>query len=451
MSALTEVIRTGESPVGLRVRRAVLQVSSGGAAGKRLASPAARLTVGSQEGNDLVLPDATVSRFHAELERAADGWRIRDLGSTNGTQVNGVRVLDAYLGDQATLTFGATAVRFEVTQEQEDVPLHPEPRFGALVGESVAMRALFAQLDRLARTAATVLVLGESGTGKELIAEAVHQKSPRAGKPFIVVDCGAIPAELVESELFGHERGAFTGATSDRKGAFEAADGGTLFLDEIGELPLAVQPRLLRALERRQVKRVGADAHRSVDVRFIAATHRDLRQAVNQGTFREDLYFRLAVAQVRVPPLRERPDDLPLLLRHLWDETFRALGLPARPFTAPGEETMRHLSRLPWEGNVRELRNFVERSVALSGDLDASRLAVPSASPGAGAGAAAAGPEVRTDLPYHQAKEAWLEVFEKAYLSHRLQKAGGNVSQMAREAEVDRAHLIKLLKKYAVR
>jgi two-component system, NtrC family, response regulator GlrR len=194
------------------------------------------------------------------------------------------------------------------------------------------------------------------------------------------------------------------------------------------------------------VKRVGADQHRPVDVRFVAATHRDLRRAVNQGTFREDLFFRLAVAMVRVPPLREHADDLPFLLEHLWGETFRALGLEPRPFTAPSPETLRHLASLPWEGNVRELRNFVERSVALSGALDTSRLGLSAeAAPNADA------PTVRHDLPYREAKDAWLEIFEKAYLSKRLEQAGGNVSQVAREADMDRAHLIKLLKKYAVR
>jgi two-component system response regulator GlrR len=313
------------------------------------------------------------------------------------------------------------------------------------VGDSVAMRALFAQLDRLAQCPATVRNLGESGTAKELYAGAIHERGARARKPFLVIDCGAIPPELVESELFGHERGAFTGASQERKGAFEAADGGTLLLDEIGELPLNVQPKLLRALERRQVKRVGADQHRSVDVRFVAATHRDLRRAVNQGTFREDLFFRLAVAMVRVPPLRERTEDLPMLLEYLWGETFRALGLEPRPFTAPSAETLRHLSSLPWEGNVRELRNFVERSVALSGALDTSKLGV------GGSGARSESVAVRHDLPYRDAKEAWLEIFEKAYLSRRLEQASGNVSQVAREADMDRAHLIKLLKKYAVR
>ncbi|WP_309894900.1 sigma 54-interacting transcriptional regulator [Archangium sp.] len=445
MSGRTELISAHASS-GLAVRRVTLEVTTGPDAGTQVSSSAEKLTIGSAPGNDLVLTDPTVSRFHAELVRERGGYRLRDLGSTNGTQVDQVRVVEGYGVDGSTLGFGATRVRLSLVAEQDVLPLHPEPRFGKLVGESAAMRALFAQLARLAATDATVLIEGESGTGKELVAEALHQHGARASRPFVVVDCGSIPGELVESELFGHEKGAFTGATHERRGAFEAAHGGTLFLDEVGELPLAVQPKLLRALERRQVKRVGSDGYRSVDVRFVAATHRDLRQAVNAGQFREDLYFRLAVGMVRVPPLRAHLEDLSLLLEHLWAETFRALGLPARPYTAPGLETLHQLSALPWRGNVRELRNFVERSVALSGALDASFVQAP-----ARESAATGAPTVRVDLPYKEAKEAWLEHFEQVYLRQRLSAAGGNVSQMAREAEVDRAHVIKLLRKHAVR
>ncbi|GEN13370.1 DNA-binding transcriptional response regulator, NtrC family, contains REC, AAA-type ATPase, and a Fis-type DNA-binding domains [Myxococcus fulvus] len=447
MSDDTEVISLLDNAGGHSVRRVRLQVSAGPDAGTDVSSSSEKVTIGSARGNDLVLSDPTVSRFHAELVRERGGHRLRDLESTNGTRVDHVRVVDAHVVDGSTLTFGNTSVRFTQVAEQDLVPLHPEPRFGQLVGEGVAMRALFARLARLAVTDATVLIEGESGTGKELVAEALHQQSPRAAGPFVVVDCGSIPPELVESELFGHEKGAFTGAAQERRGAFEAAHGGTLLLDEIGELPLAMQPRLLRALERRQVKRVGADAFRPVDVRFVAATHRDLRAAVNRKEFREDLYFRLAVGIVRVPPLRSHLEDLSLLLRHLWEETFRALGLPARPYIAPSAETLHQLMSLPWRGNVRELRNFVERSVAMSGALDAAFVQGAAASSNTSPGQ----PSVRVDLSYKDAKEAWLDYFEETYLRQRLSAAGGNVSQMAREAEVDRAHVIKLLRKHAVR
>ncbi|MFZ5470098.1 MAG: sigma 54-interacting transcriptional regulator [Myxococcota bacterium] len=422
-----------------RVRRATLEVTAGPDVGKKVQTLAERLTVGTLPANDLVLTDRAVSRFHAELIRQGDEVRVRDLGSTNGTFVANVRVLDALLGRSATLRVGETTLRLGLGESSEVVPLHPEPRFGKLVGQSVVMRALFAQLARLAPLDVTVLLEGETGTGKELVADALHRHSHRRERPFIVVDCGSIPSELVESELFGHERGSFTGASGDRRGAFESADGGTLFLDEIGELPLAVQPKLLRALEARKVKRVGSDSFRSVNVRVIAATHRDLRAAVNHGHFREDLYYRLAVAPVRLPPLRERLEDLPLLLRQMWKETLEQLGLPPRelPLT---REALAELSSLPWEGNVRELRNFVERSAALSGQLDPAALGVR-------ASATSSQLDVRVDLPYKEARALWVEHFERVYLSHYLEKTSGNVAQAAREAGMDRAYLIKLLRK----
>jgi transcriptional regulator with GAF, ATPase, and Fis domain len=288
-------------------------------------------------------------------------------------------------------------------------------------------------------------VFGENGTGKELVARSIHGLSKRHGGPFIEVNCAAIPEELIESELFGHTRGAFTGAVTDRRGKFEVADGGTLFLDEIGDMSLKTQAKVLRVLQDQVVEPVGSTQRVRVDVRVIAATNKDLPAAIKVGQFREDLYFRLAVGMVRVPPLRAHLEDLPHLLQHLWDETFRTLGLPPRPYTAPSAETLRQLSSVPWRGNVRELRNFVERSVAMSGALDTSfaESASQEATPGM--------PSVRVDLPYKEAKEAWLDHFESTYLRQRLSAAGGNVSQMAREAEVDRAHVIKLLRKHAVR
>ncbi|MHB8873624.1 MAG: sigma 54-interacting transcriptional regulator [Myxococcaceae bacterium] len=443
-AALTDVISIGEKPALLRQRRVTLKVSSGPDAGAELASSAERLSLGTMAGNDLVLTDRTVSRFHAELVRSDNGYRLHDLGSTNGTFVGNVRVVEAFVGAEATLRLGSTTLRLSVGKEQDDLPLHPEPHFGRLIGGSVVMRALFARLAKLSASDATVMILGETGTGKELAAEALHQHGARAAKPLVVVDCGSIPGELVESELFGHERGAFTGATTERCGAFEAAEGGTIFLDEIGELPLAVQPKLLRVLESRQVKRVGADRYRPVNVRVVAATHRDLRAAVNRGSFREDLYFRLAVATVRLPPLRDYLEDLPLLLGHLWKETLAQLGLPERELPPVSPEVLRELQAMPWEGNVRELRNFVEGSLALSRDLDASILEVSERVPRGQA-------ELRLDLSYKDAKALWVDHFERAYLGDRLARAKGNVSQAARDAEMDRAYLIKLMHKHLLR
>lgn len=438
----TDVIPSDRKTAVL-VRRATLKVSAGPDAGKQSSSEAARLSVGTLPGNDLVLTDRTVSRFHAEFVRTDDGFRVKDLGSTNGTFISNVRIVEALVGHAASLRVGQTSLRLELEEEREEVPLHPDPQFGRMLGHSVVMRALFARLARLASSEVTVLIEGETGTGKELLAEAIHQHSPRAAGSWTVVDCSSIPADLVESELFGHERGAFTGATRERRGAFEAADGGTIFLDEIGELPLAVQPKLLRVLEARQVKRVGADDFRPIDVRVLAATHRNLREMVNKGQFREDLYYRLVVASVRLPPLRERLEDLPLLVRHLWRETLDQLGLPQRE-PPLSREALAELSSLSWDGNVRELRNFVERSLTFSGDLDLAKLdAQPKL--------AGSHPEIRMDLPYREAKAQWLEYFERGYLAHQVAEAKGNITQAARNAEMDRAFLFKLLRKRTLR
>ena len=252
-----------------------------------------------------MIEDATVSRLHAELDPRRDGLWVRDLGSRNGTFVNGVRVVSARVPDGGRVQLGAASITLLPSPTSVSVELWPDTRFGPLVGKSVAMRELFATLARVAAVDATVLVSGETGTGKELVAEAVHGASPRAGGPFVVVDCAALPDQLLQSELFGHARGAFTGAETARAGAIESANGGTVFLDEIGELPLAMQPALLRVLESRTVRRLGETAHRKVDVRFVSATHRDLRAMVTAGAFREDLYFRhRASLPLVVPPLR---------------------------------------------------------------------------------------------------------------------------------------------------
>jgi len=398
------------------------------------------LSVGQSQANDVHVDDASVSRFHFELTRDPKGLLIRDLGSTNGTLVEGVFVIEARLSPGQRIRAGRAEFTVELEQTKSRVAAHSEGRFGALIGASEPMRVLFALIDKAAQSDATVLVQGESGTGKELVAEELHRHSQRRDGPFIIVDCGALPDELIESELFGHEKGAFTGAHVERAGAFEAAHGGTLFLDEIGELPLALQPKLLRVLEARTVKRVGSNQRHPVDVRFVAASNRNLRQEVNAGSFREDLFWRLSVVELRIPPLRERADDIPALFDALWQQAGVASG--PHPIDA---ETMSELTRQPWRGNVRELRNYVERTAVLGA------TPMPEGTPERERPAGDGALRVEWELPYRDAKERWVEHFERAFLERRLTEAEGNLSRLAREAEMDRAFLLKLLRKHGMR
>jgi DNA-binding NtrC family response regulator len=397
--------------------------------------------IGSHASNDVVLRDPMVSRFHCRLVREDGIWTLRDSGSMNGTTLNGVRLRDGDVGTEGVLAIGDSIVRVRsgVPQKEDFVPMLPS--FGALVGTSLPMRRMFALLDKIAQSDINVLIEGESGTGKELVATEIMQRSARAEKPFVVVDCGAISPNLVESELFGHVRGAFTGADRDRTGAFEAADGGTVFLDEIGELPLELQPKLLRALEAREIRRVGETKPRRVNVRVISATNRDLEREVNKGRFREDLYFRLAVISTRVPPLRERLDDLLILIR-----TFLAqLGVVEEERLFPAS-VLGEMAKHDWPGNVRELRNYVERSVVLqSANLTLRR--------GAGGVTSTQGPANGIDLsvPFRLAKDAVIDSFERSYLSQLLEAAGGNMSKAARMAGMDRMYLHRLVQKHGLR
>lgn len=398
--------------------------------------------IGSHASNDVVLRDPMVSRFHCRLVREDGSWHLRDSGSMNGTQIDNVRVRDAELGVDSVLRIGESVIRVRSgTAEKEDlVPMLPS--FGALVGTSIPMRRMFGLLEKIAQSDINVLIEGESGTGKELVASEIMQRSGRAEKPFVVVDCGAISPNLVESELFGHVRGAFTGADRDRMGAFEAAEGGTVFLDEIGELPLELQPKLLRALEAREIRRVGETKPRRVNVRVISATNRELEREVNKGRFREDLYFRIAVLSVRVPALRERADDLLILVR-----TFlHQLGVPEEERLFP-PEVLGEMAKHDWPGNVRELRNYVERSVVLQSVSPALRRGGPQVTAG--------GPNpvsnVDLTIPFRIAKDGVIDSFERTYLSQLLEAAAGNMSKAARMAGMDRMYLHRLVQKHGLR
>jgi DNA-binding NtrC family response regulator len=395
-----------------------------------------RLTVGTAKGNDLVLTDPTVSRYHLELTRTATGIHVVDHRSTNGTIAGGVRLADGWIGPGAVLSLGHTQLRVSDAQPVA-VEYHDSEQLGGLRGRSPVMRRLMAKVASVARSDASVVIVGETGTGKELVARALHELGPRSESPFVTVDCGAIPPTLIASELFGHARGAYTGAAGERRGAFELANGGTLFLDEIGELPTSLQPMLLGVLERRRFRPVGSEQERACDVRVVAATNRDLREEVNAGSFRPDLYYRLAVVTLFTPPLRDRPEDVPLLLDHLLAEAGHD-GTHEEVFTPAQLDALKGQS---WPGNVRELRNFVEATIA-TGEVPEVRGA-PLAALGAAGGA--------LELPYKEARAAVLRDFERDYLAALLARTSGNVSEAARVARMNRSYLIELLHKHGLR
>ena len=394
--------------------------------------------LGSHAENDVVIDATGVSRYHLEVCAESNAVLIRDVGSKNGTFYNGARITEVRVGAGAVLRIGGpagTEVNVELTQAPQIAPSDAQ-QFGPLVGSSASMRSVFTVLERTAPSTATILIAGETGTGKELVAQAVHGASPRKNGPFVVVDCGAIPHNLIESELFGHTKGAFTDAQSDRTGAFEQANGGTLFLDELGELPLELQPKLLRAVESRAIQRLGDSGRRDIDVRLIAATNRDLQTEVDAGRFRQDLFFRLAVVTVRLPPLRDRGRDVITLAKHI----LAQLGEPeAIEFDGPIAQA---LMSYAWPGNVRELRNALERAIHLGAEH-----AIPMAGPG-GRPRRRMDPEDAPDLPFKEAKEQLVMSFERAYVERLMARHGGNISGAARHAGIDRNYLYRLLKKH---
>ncbi|MGE3632319.1 MAG: sigma 54-interacting transcriptional regulator, partial [Sandaracinaceae bacterium] len=308
MSEGTRILERDGEPAWVR-RRATLSVLEGPSS-PRTIELEGTVHVGSGPRMDVRLEDPAVSAHHFELSVDDQGWRLRDVESTNGTYVLGLRCRDVRLADGVEIRAGETRLRFALGDDDVAVPLSRRTNFGGLIGHSAAMRSAFAVLERAAKSDATVLITGESGTGKELAARAVHDASPRSGGPYVVFDCGAAAPSLLESQLFGHVKGAFTGAVESRAGVFEEADGGTLVLDELGELPLELQPKLLRALEHRTVTRIGDHEPIRVDVRFVACTNRSLTDEVQRGAFREDLFFRVSVLTVRLPALRERPEEI---------------------------------------------------------------------------------------------------------------------------------------------
>ena len=406
------------------LRRVMLRVADGPDQGAQIQAARARLTIGRSAVNDLVLTDTSISGLHAELMVGPGGVLLRDLGSTNGSFIHGVRVKEAWIEPGMTMLLGKTAIAF-LGEDEVTVPLSGRDHFGAMLGSSPAMREVYAVLERVADTDMSVLVGGETGSGKELVARALHDESPRHKGPFVVLDCGALPRELAEAAILGHKKGSFTGAMTDRAGCFEEAHGGTLFLDEIGELPLDLQPKLLRVLDRREVQRIGESTVRKVDVRIVAATHRDLKTMVSSGAFREDLYFRLAVLSVHLPPLRARMSDLESICATL------CRGLHPEAQVTPAGLAV--LNTYAWPGNVRELRNVLTRAYVLGGP----RI----------------GPE---HLTFHAAGSASRvgafapEEIEKRLLVDALRRHGENRSAAAKDLGIPRTTLMYRLKKYGL-
>ncbi|MES2638847.1 MAG: sigma 54-interacting transcriptional regulator [Myxococcota bacterium] len=457
MSEITSTIASAGSRQ-IYLRRARLSCTDGVNAGEDWQIERDVIRIGTREDNDIRLGDTTVSRLHAEIVRGRDGTILRDLGSTNGTFVGAVRVKEVYLAPDTRFRVGKTEIIYSPADEIIDVVPSQNDRFEGLVGRGIAMREVFGILERVAPTDLTVLVTGETGTGKELVSRATHNRSNRKNKPFVVFDCGAAPETLVESELFGHERGAFTGAIQAREGLFEVADTGTIFIDEIGELPLELQPKLLRVLEQREVRRVGSTKVRHVDVRVVAATNRNLRDEVAAGRFREDLYYRLAVVELRLPALRERREDVPLLVEHLLHRAEHSQhGGAGRGIKGLAPEVRALFDAYHWPGNVRELNNVIERALPFTDGsvitLDALPEALRAARP---APPAVPRPNLPADavissLPLKDAKDALIEEFERQYLIDLIERHDGNVSRAARTAGMDRKSITRLLKKHQIR
>ncbi len=463
---------------GFTERRSQLVVLTGPEAGRVVDVQRMPFVVGKGEECDLVLTEPTVSRTHFSIDSEQGAFVIRDLTSTNGTWIDQFRIKEAWLRPGTVLRAGQAQLRFEPVFKAMDIQPAAVDRFGSLVGSSVRMRQLFTLLSRVAQTEATVVIFGETGTGKSAVAQAIHAASPRKNGPFITVDCGAIAENLIESELFGHEKGAFTGAERMRQGALERAQGGTLFIDELVDLRLDLQPRLLRVLEEREVRRVGGNAAIKLDVRIIAASRFDLWREVQEKRFREDLYFRLAVFTLPLPALRERSEDIPLLASAFARSQKGGERLLARFTPAVVDQLMRH----PFPGNVRELRNVIERALhldtdptdmlgpaggLLSSSLPTSTATLPTVTP------LVAPPRPGTSLPmspmpvslgapgdhhvslsadcslpFKDAKEQLLDGFEAAYFRRLFAESAGNVSAIARAAGIDRKHLYTLMKKH---
>ena len=477
----TKIAYISGRPAALHLRKCKLVLEREDGQSSEYIFDQSNIALGAMEDNDLVLEDDTVSRYHCRIYQNESAYLLQDLDSTNGTFINRVRIKEAYLKPGCTVTIGKTDVRFQSLDERVEIMPSNREAFGDIVGKSIRMREIFGILEKIGPTGVTVVIEGETGTGKEVVARTVHQTSNRAKGPFIVFDCGAVPENLIESELFGHEKGSFTGAIMARQGLFEMAQGGTIFLDELGELSLDLQPKLLRALEQREVRRVGSNKSIKIDVRVIAATNRNLEEEVKAGRFREDLFYRLSVVRLVLPPLRERREDIPLLVKHfLRSASFNREDGRVR-IKGISRDALDCQMNYHWPGNVRELINAIERACSfaeteyiqpedLPEHISGIGIISRRASTGAETERQAAettgqvpmgvplglpeGGESGTVMPlglsktFKEAKEEWVSTFERDYISNLLRRNGSNISHAAKEAEIDRKYFRKLMKKY---
>lgn len=456
LGSTTEILRNNElSKEVISLRKCVLTIIEGPGRKKKYdLGKKAQTTVGKKDDNDFVIDDSAVSREHMQVEATADSYLLKDMGSTNGTFINGIKVKEAFLAPGDVITIGSTKIEYQAYDEKVEMEPSSQTQFGNMVGKNKKMRQIFGVLERISPTLATVIIEGETGTGKELVAQAIHEHSERKDKPFIIFDCSAVAPNLIESELFGHMKGSFTGAIKDRKGAFESANGGTIFLDEIGELGIDLQPKLLRALEQREIKRVGSTQSINLDVRVVCATNRNLKEEVNQGRFREDLYYRLSVVKIQLPPLKERTDDIPLITEAILSKARFNKKADGSFFASRVEDdALKMLQKYRWPGNIRELTNVLERAVSFStnGMIDAKNLEFIFSELNSNEDATMRTASIiDSSVPFKEAKQQIVENFEKDYLEELLERNGGNVSKASREAKIDRKHLRNLLIKYEI-
>jgi DNA-binding NtrC family response regulator len=408
------------------------------------------VSIGAMEDNDLVLHDETVSRYHCRIVQEGSSYVLVDLASTNGTFINRVRIKEGYLKPGCTIGMGQTELKFLTADEKVEIVPSRKDHCGDIIGKHPRMREIYSIIEKISPTTTTVVIEGETGTGKEVVAQTIHKLSARAAGPLMVFDCGAVPQNLLESELFGHEKGSFTGAIMTRQGIFEMSHGGSLFLDELGELSFDLQPKLLRALEQREIRRVGSNKPIKVDVRVIAATNRNLEEEVRAGRFRQDLFYRLSVVRLFLPPLRDRVEDIPLLVKQFLRTASYARGADGAPrVTGISREALDLLCAYSWPGNVRELVNVTERACSFCESDTIQVHDLPEQirdAPTAGA---------TRDLPtgeytFKEAKERWVSSFERDYIVNLLRKNGGNISHAAREADIDRKYFRKLMRKYGI-